>query len=361
MNYISTFYRYMSGNNEGMVGKINQHNDVFVENMKDVPKANEIISESLISKLDDDEIIAKHRGSMGIIYVGHYGGKKISIKVVPKNIKNIIDDETSILDFAQLFGVLNTSIVKISEDLQLRIKNELRMDLERENYSLMDNHPKIKLFGGRTVKIIDNLCDSDHLVYEYENCDTIDKYIVSLSEEKRIDICDRIISIYFQLQKDDIFVGDVNSGNFLYDMEKDEIVLIDYGCIIRTTEKFRKSMEILMFHFLHSKDTDYLTEKFCNGSRKCKKLLDQIQRLMDDKETDFSDLQLDFVIFDFDAISGSNFLPQTLTVLRSLSHLLLLAKKMKIKTNIRSHIEKNVTFDLDLEKYRPDDISDLLD
>ena len=71
MNYISTFYRYMSGNNEGMVGKINQHNDVFVENMKDVPKANEIISESLISKLDDDEIIAKHRGSMGIIYVGH--------------------------------------------------------------------------------------------------------------------------------------------------------------------------------------------------------------------------------------------------------------------------------------------------
>ena len=31
------------------------------------------------------------------------------------------------------------------------------------------------------------------------------------------------------------------------------------------------------------------------------------------------------------------------------------------KTNIRSFIEKNVTFDGDLEKYQPDDISDLLD
>jgi len=360
MNYFNTLHRYISGNNEGMVGKISQHNDIFIENMDNVPKANEIISKELLSKLDDKEIVAKHRGTMGIIYQGHYKEKKISIKVIPENIKKIINEETSILNIAYLFGIINKGIIDLSEDLQLRIKNELKMDLEYNNYYLVHNNPNIKLFKSRTVNVIDFLCDSDHFVYEYEDHDMINKYIPILSENKRIDICIRIISIYFQLQSDNIFMGDLNFGNFLYDFNNDEIILIDYGCILKTTENFRISMKILLFNFLYAENTIYLNDTFCNGSHKCKNLLDQIHYILGDREINFSEIQLDFGIFDFNSISGSKFVPESLTVLRSISHLLLLAKKMEINYNIRTIIEKNVKFDGDLSKYQPSDINYLI-
>ena len=198
MNVINILYRYMTGNNEGMIGKMNQHNDIFVENMDNLPDATQILSRDLIAKLDNSEIVPKHRGSMGIIYQGKYGGKNISIKVIPDSIKDIVNDETSALNFIYLLSMINKSIVDVAEDLQLRIRNELKMDLEYSNYCLIKEH-HLHPFGGRTVDVIHPLCDSDHFVYIYEQHDTIDKCILSLTEDKKVDIYARIISMYFKL------------------------------------------------------------------------------------------------------------------------------------------------------------------
>jgi len=348
----------MCGNNEGMVGKLNQHNDIFIENMDNLPAATQIISRDLIDKLDNSEIVPKHRGSMGIIYQGKYEGKNVSIKVIPDNIKDIVNNETSALNFVNLLSMINKSIVDVAEDLQLRIRNELKMDLEYSNYCLIRKH-HLHPFGGRTVDVIHPLCDSSHFVYIYEQHNTIDKCISSLTEEKKVDIYTRIISMYFKLQLDNIFIGDLNCGNFLYNIVDDEIIVIDYGCIIEINERFSMSMDILIFNLMYAEDTTYLTDTFCNGSRKCKILIDQFHYLLSDVETDFSTLQLDLSIFDLSAISGSKFIPETVTVLRSIAHFLLLAKKMEIKINIRHILEKNKQLDYDPVRYQPRDINEL--
>lgn len=347
------------GSNVGMLGKLNQHNDNFIPDMNNLPLAVEIISIDLLIKLDDGKISPRHRGSMGIIYVGNYKGRNVAIKVIPDSVKNIINDETWLLNTMKVFGTLNTSMEGVIKDLKVKIQNELRMDFEYNNWALIKDSTLSK-FGARTVRPVQLLCDSQHFVYNYETHKSINKCIPLLSDNKKRDIYIRIIYIYFQLQSSNVFIGDLNCGNFLYDSVGDEIILIDYGCVIETTERFRSCIDILLFNILYAKDTSYLVNKFCNKSQKCKVLMEQIHYLLSDVEIDFSTVQIDLAIFDIGTITGAKFAPETITILRSISHLLLLGKKMSVKANIRSIIKKYKPLESDISKYQPTNIDELL-
>lgn len=355
---MDVIYRYIRGSNIGMMGKLNQHSDTFTPDMNNIPPANEVISKKILDKLDNAKVYPKFRGSMGIIYAGYYDGKKIAIKIVPESTKKIVNDETWVLNCLGICNIVNKSMIDVVKDLELRIKNELSMDVEYKNWSLI-NQDTLKSFGCRTVRPIHSLCDSDHFVYEYENYKSMRTYIDILDVAKKNDIYMRIASMYLQSQMNNIFIGDLNCGNFLYDKDLDEIIVIDYGCVMETNEKFRKCMNIFLYNILYA-DTKYLVSTFCNNSNKCEILLNQIQNLLNDVETDFANLKLDLVIFDINAITGSRFRPETITILRSLSHLLLLAKKMEIKLNIRKIIVKYTPFDGNISKYQPTNINELL-
>jgi predicted unusual protein kinase regulating ubiquinone biosynthesis (AarF/ABC1/UbiB family) len=356
---MNVIYRYIMGSNVGMLGKLNQHKDNFVPDMNDIPLAVEIISIDLLIKLDDGKISPKHRGSMAIIYQGNYKGQKVAIKVIPDSVKNIINDEMWLFHCIQLISTANNSMVDIVKDIQVKIRNELKMDLEYNNWGLIKKDI-LRPFGARTVRPIHSLCDSDHFVYNYELHKTIIKCIPSLSDSKKYDIYIRIIHIYFTLQLNNVFIGDPNPGNFLYDPVGDEIIVIDYGCVIETDERFRLCIDILLYNMLYAKDTTYLVNTFCNKSQKCKVLMDQIHHILSGIEVDYSSVQIDLVVFDIDAVTGSKFAPETITVLRSISHLLLIAKKMSVKTNIRKVVEKYKPLECDISKYQPDNIKELL-
>lgn len=356
---MDVIYRYIKGSNIGILGKLNQHTNTFTPEMDNIPPATEIISNKLLIKLDNSKVYPKHRGSMGIIYAGFYDGKKIAIKVIPESTKSAVNNETWVLNAIGICNMVNKSMVDVVKDLEIRMKKELRMDIEYHNWSLIKQE-RLTPFRCRTIKPIHSLCDSEHFVYEYEPYKNINKYIPLLDSEKKIDIYTRIVSVYLQSQLDNVYIGDLNCGNFLYDEDYDEIIIVDYGCIMETTEKFRMCMDILLYNFLYAKNTNYLAGTFCNNSKKCKELLDQIKYILGDVETDFTNLQLDLVIFDVDAILGSRFRPETITVLRSMSHLLLLAKKMEIKLNIRNLLIKYAQLDCDISKYQPSNADELL-
>jgi predicted unusual protein kinase regulating ubiquinone biosynthesis (AarF/ABC1/UbiB family) len=341
-----------------MLGKLNQHTDTFTPDMNSIPPANEVISKKILDKLDNTKVYPKFRGSMGIIYAGVYNDKKIAIKIVPESTKKVVNDEAWVLSCLGICNIVNKSMVDVVKDLELRIKNELSMDMEYKNWSLI-NQDTLKSFGCRTVRPIHSLCDSDHFVYEYELYKSLRTYIPILNHSKKIDIYMRIVSMYLQSQMNNIFIGDLNCGNFLYDEKLDEIIVIDYGCVMETNQKFRTCMNIFLYNILYA-NTKYLVSTFCNNSKKCEVLLNQIQHLLSDVETDFANLELDLVIFDIDAITGSKFRPETITILRSLSHLLLLAKKMEIKLNIRKILIKYTPFDGNISKYQPTNIDVLL-
>lgn len=353
---MNVIYRYIRGSNIGLLGKLNQHSDTYTPDMNNIPSAGEAISNELLVKLNN--VVPKHRGSMGIIYVGYYNDKKIAVKVIPENVKKIVNDETWVLNLTRICSLVNKPMVDIVKDLELRIKQELRMDVEYQNWSLV-SQLHLASFGCRVLRPIVSLCDSDHFVYEYEPHKSITKYIPILEESKKIDIYTRIVSVFLSSQLDNIYIGDLNSGNFLYDEHSNEIIIIDYGCVMITNEKFRTCMDVLLYNFLYASDTKYLVRTFCNNSKKCEALLNQIKHLLSDIEIDFTDLQLDLMIFDIDAITGSKFRPETITILRSISYLLLLAKKMEIKLNIRNILVKYAPFDGDMSKYQPID-TDLL-
>ena len=121
------------------------------------------------------KIIGKNRGSVGIIYVGYYKCNEVAIKVVPENIKDIIKEETSILNFVKLFGLINSKFIAISDDLKERMMHELEMELELKNY-LMIRNVNLDIWGARTLTVIPELCSKNYFIYEYEYLETIDKY-----------------------------------------------------------------------------------------------------------------------------------------------------------------------------------------
>jgi len=356
MDSLKTIYRYISGNNEGLVGKINQHKNNFVENMNNVPNASSILSNNILKRLDNNDIIAKHRGSIGVIYVGYLNGKKIAIKVVPENVKKIVMQDLSIFKMFNLIGLVNFRISELSEDISMRLKLELSMRNELNNYKLL-NKFKFSEYNMRLLNVHENLCTDKYFIYDYEDCENLIKNINGLDDKKRLKIYKRILDLFFQIQMNNLFLGDLNEGNFLYDKEADEIILIDYGSVIKTTNQFRLGMDMIMYNLLYCKNVDYLKNKLCNGSEKFGNLLKKIQYILSDTTIDLNNLDINVAIFDFNALYGGKLRREAITVLRSLSHLLLLGMKFNICANLRKIFTDNNPFDGNIQKYQPDNIN----
>ena len=268
MDFVDTVYRYITGSNDGLLGKLRQHQDTFNLHLPDdfVPEDN-VVGKELSDKLDTvPKFLA--RGSMAYIYKAKYHGTKIAIKVIPPNIKNhSIPKQLSTLDKLTYIKYFNPDLVGPIEDVKAGLKQETSMDNEYTNYQKMlkTNPDKYNI---SLVTPVDELCNDDYFVYEYIKGKPLAS-LLGKSQDTINDCLSRIIQWSMEATFRGILIADINVGNFLYNESTDTIYAIDYGSVVESQELTAKSREIY-----HKCKTDQgiedLVNAYCGGAQDAK-------------------------------------------------------------------------------------------
>ena len=240
MDFFDMMYRYLTGSNDGLIGKLRQHQDTFDIHIPDnfVPECN-VIPNELLDQLDSKPKFLT-RGSMAYIYKAKYQGDKISIKIIPPNIKtHIIPTQLSTLDKMKCIKYFNSNLVGPIEDVKDGLENETSMDNEYNNYKkMLQTNPE--KYNISLVTPIDKLCNNDHFVYKYIKGKPL-KSLLGKSQDIINDCLSRIIQWTMEATFRGILIADVNVGNFLYDEHTNTIYAIDYGSVVESQDLADKS------------------------------------------------------------------------------------------------------------------------
>lgn len=234
--------RYFFGNdNDGLIGKLQQHRGTFKRSTEGFPDAKEIISGKVLDLLDGTPVI-RHCGSIGAIYVGRYKGHDIALKVVLDSTRSNIDTDMAGLNFVGIMGrMMNNRTNEIVSELSRNVVMELDMRREWSWCKRIKNELPLAKYGMRVLHPVRKLCKiSDGTCFAYVYDSAIPLETISLDASKINDICHRICLFFFHSMHNverPVILGDINIGNFLYDQDSDEIVLIDYGCVSYGTDE----------------------------------------------------------------------------------------------------------------------------
>lgn len=234
--------RYFFGNeNDGLIGKLQQHQGTFKRSTEGFPNAIEIIPKNVLSLFEGTPII-RHCGSIGAIYVGKYKGHDVALKVVLDSTRSNIDTDMTGLNLVGIMGsMMNNRTNEIVSELSRNVIMELDMRREWSWCKRIKNELPLKDYGMRVLRPVRKLCklsDGACFAYVYDSAVPLDT--VSLDQSKTDDICRRICLFFFHSMHNverPVVLGDINIGNFLYDQDSDEIVLIDYGCVSYSTDE----------------------------------------------------------------------------------------------------------------------------
>ena len=344
MSVIKTLYRYLIGDMDGIVGKINQHRNTFESpSIENIPYK-DIISQRLIDTLDT-EPIAKFRGSVGIIYTANYQKSHIAIKVVSEITRQKITSETKALKF---MGVFKSNFKSTVNDISQLLEKETDMSLEYKNCVMLNKHFHTNKYGIEFLKPIDELCSGNEFVYYFNNAVPI----INMKNSCIInDICKRFVLFHIDLMHNhNILLGDVNIGNILYNEKTDKIVIIDYGCIITLNDN-QKSFRTNLH--LSQRNLESLTNliKSWRGSEQFIDMLYKQGRPffdMSGKKYDFGKINMSINLFDTSLLKLK--LPTNSSlIIRACSQLSQFLKLMDITDNYAMDIYKIV--DLNIKKY----------
>ena len=341
-------YRYIIGDMDGIVGKINQHKNTFNYNYLDnLPDTQDIISKNLLEKLDDLPI-AKYRGSIGIIYTSSYKNNTIAIKVVSKETNKKILSETVALN---LIGSLKSNYLNSVNDMVETLEKETNMEFEYKNCKNIHKYLDNNIYGVEFLKPIDELCNKNEFVYCFEEAIPIIEIKTKLSKNKINDICKRFVLFHIDtIHNKNILFGDINIGNILYNINTDKIIVIDYGCVVslNTQQKQFKTRLHLSQRSYESLSTDI---KEWKGSDKFTDMLYKQGRPFFDMsglKYDFSKTKLSISMFDTSLLKLD--LPtNSMLIIRSFSQLSQFLKLMEIIDNYAMEIYEIV--DLNIKTY----------
>ena len=106
---LSSLKRYLFGDMDGLIGKVNQHLNTYNTDINNLPLGEDIISNELISQLSCTPVIF-NKGSIAYIYKSIWNNQDIIIKVVSEKIINNINDEISTIN---LLGNIKSNITSI--------------------------------------------------------------------------------------------------------------------------------------------------------------------------------------------------------------------------------------------------------
>jgi predicted unusual protein kinase regulating ubiquinone biosynthesis (AarF/ABC1/UbiB family) len=331
MDLLNSLYRYITGDMEGIIGKINQHTNLYSPTLKDVPSADKVISRSLLDQLQVIPEI-KHRGSIGVIYVSECKGIKIAVKTVLNRTKNKINIEIGGL---KLVNKVKSNYKGTVDAVTDTLKKEIDMNLELKNCLLLHRYTENKKFRINFLLPLKQLCSKNEFVYIYDDGIPIMEIKNMVSKEKLCNIAKRIVLFTLNaIHNNGILIGDLNTGNILYNIKNDIITLIDYGCIVKlSSEQKEFAKEIHISQRNHDK-LEQLINKW-NGSNQLFNLIkEQSKPFMDlsGKKYDFTKIKTSINVFDKELLKLS--MPsEIILMIRFSSQLVQLLKLLEINDN----------------------------
>ena len=236
MDTFRVLYRYVSGDQEGMIGKVLQHTDQYTG--QDLPQDADELERSLVRSLDRDPVAA-YRGTVGVVFRSSYRGSEVSIKAVMDSTRRSIESEQAAANLMGLFGPAVMGEIARSASAQLDRELDMRHELDacrlvRKRLSGIASQNRVEF-----LKPVRDLCSPRAFVYHHVNALPLETACRDMSPADVLDVCRRIVRLYFgALHHHGVLLGDLNLGNFLY--RSSTLVVIDYGCVVRLDRKGRK-------------------------------------------------------------------------------------------------------------------------
>ena len=149
-------------------------------------------------------------------------------------IKTIEDEKKSMNNI----GSYKTNMFEIIQEINQVLTQETNLELERNNCMLINNIGLHEKYNIKVIQPIESLCDSKHFVYQFEpGIPILEILNLDLDNLKKHQIITNLVLYFYDLLHNyNILLGDLNSGNILYNQELDKIIIIDFGCIIKLSE-----------------------------------------------------------------------------------------------------------------------------
>lgn len=332
MDVLDTLYRYITGANDGLVGKLQQHQDTFIPDERFIPE-DDVLSFELLEKLEKEPKFLT-RGSIAYIYTSKYNKKKITIKAVSKHMKEtIIPKQQSLLDKMTYIKYLNSSLVEPIMDVKKGLLLETSMKNEYDNYKKLTNSNPEKN-GISLVECIEELCTEDVFVYTYIKAKPLTT-ILKMEQTKINEILSRIIRWVIESTYNGIMIPDINVGNFLYNVENDIIYAIDYGSIIESPELVEKCYEIY-YNCKTPTGIQYLVDTYCGGSTDAVQQFETYKTIVHDKTITSNMAQttknISSMLCDLGSVMKINGFEHIVSILRSQHLLISLIDKFNVNT-----------------------------
>lgn len=341
LNFLSSFKRYLFGDMDGLIGKVNQHLNTYNTDINNLPLGEEIISNELINQLSCSPVIFS-KGSIAYIYKSIWNNQDIIIKVISEKIKHNINQEISTIN---LLSSIKSNITNISQELINVLKNETDMKKERENCYLLKNNTNNIKFGVLFLNPIDELCTDKEFVYLYEEGISLKEVKEKYPNEKLKEICRRIVLFHYDtIHNCNIILGDLNINNILYQPDSDIILIIDYGCVSLLSID-QQNLATKMNNSQKSVDSLRNVVKEWEGNKQLFELLFTQSRPFFDlsnKIYKFTDIGTKINLLD-PKIFNVNFPPEGLLLIRSSSQVVQLLKQLEIEDNYSIDISKIIT------------------
>ena len=343
METVNVIYKYFMGENQdGIIAKGNQLYGTYKHSLDKLPDGSAVICRDILDKLDENPILV-HRGSVGVIYTSRYRNKKIGIKIVLPETKEVFEKESSGINFISSLSFLNKKVNDLSSGLTKTMCEETDMSREKKNCiflreNLLPNNLNIDI-----LKPID-LGNDATFVYEYSDGISFEELVKkqNYSNETKINICKRII--YFVINSmfnKNIHINDPNIGNWLYNEDNNKITYIDYGCIGTSTKDNMKIIHKIFKYLKIKKKIERFLKKYKVNQNLIDIIWDTTRGFFENKLFDFSN------VIDLNEENGilkdlvESELPNEIVLfLRSNILLIMVIKKFKITANFTNIVSE---------------------
>lgn len=199
------------------------------------PVASATIPRSVLRRCSSLPRVA-HTGERALIYKARVKDKTLGMKVVPESDKKSLRNMLTGMKLVGTIGSwVNPSVSESFKYLRTAMEKEVDVGRELKWCSAVNKTVKPKQFGVRTIVPEPQLCTDTCFVYRYEDAPRLRDVVGTIDQARANDIGRRLTMMFFQSlhTRHAVLLGDMDIDNFLYDPEKDEIVLLDFGRMSR--------------------------------------------------------------------------------------------------------------------------------
>tara|TARA_X000000368_G_scaffold120374_1_gene94307 strand:+ start:14142 stop:15167 length:1026 start_codon:yes stop_codon:yes gene_type:complete len=207
------------------------------------------LPQNLLKTINVDKY-PKYTGTVGIIFLGIYQNQTVSIKIISNITKKNVSNDLNVIRY---FGSIISNFLPHINGMTNEICNKLSHEISIEREKKMCNLIQQKLSNNcpKGVEFIQPIPEFTHIknVFVYNHVHGISlRNIIKTTKKTIIDsIGFRIALCFFNaIYQHKILFGDMNIDNFIYNVEKDIITFIDYGCVFELDNNQRQ--QIISLH-----------------------------------------------------------------------------------------------------------------